>query len=63
MPLELVHTNLCGPTKTQSINGEKYFMLFVDDYSKMVWVSFLKHKSKAFECYKIFRKMDLRQRL
>ncbi|XP_059073266.1 uncharacterized protein LOC131874064 [Cryptomeria japonica] len=34
-PLQLVHTDLCGPTRTQSINGEKYFMLFVDDYTRM----------------------------
>lgn len=56
-PLELVHTDLCGPTKTQSLNGEEYFMLFVDDYTRMVWVTFLKYNSDAFERFKIFRKM------
>ncbi|XP_059072885.1 uncharacterized protein LOC131873719 [Cryptomeria japonica] len=56
-PLELVHTDLCGPMKTQSLNGEKYFMLFIDDYTRMVWVTFLKHKSEAFDRFKIFRKM------
>ena len=60
-PLELVHTDLCGPTKTTSLNGEKYFMLFIDDYSRMVWVTFLKHKSEAFERFKIFRKMVERE--
>lgn len=54
--LELVHTDLCGPTKTRSLNGEKYFMLFVDDYTRMVWVTFLRHKSEAFERFKVFRK-------
>ena len=45
-PLELVHTDLCGPTKIASLNGEKYFMLFIDDYSRMVWVTFLKTNQK-----------------
>ena len=36
-------------------------MLFIDDYSRMVWVIFLKHKSKAFERFKIFRKMVERE--
>lgn len=60
-PLQLGHTDLCGPTRTKSINGEKYFMLFVDDYTRMVWVTFLKHKSEAFERFKIFRKMVERE--
>ena len=56
-----MHTNLCGPTKTTSLNGEKYFMLFIDDYSRMVWVTFLKHKSKAFDHFKILKKMVERE--
>lgn len=32
---DLVHTDLCGPTKTRSIQGEKYFMLLIGDYSQM----------------------------
>jgi hypothetical protein len=30
-PLELIHTYLCGPTRTKSIYGEHYFMLIIDD--------------------------------
>jgi hypothetical protein len=41
-PLELIHIDICGPTRTQSLQGEKYFMLFIDDYSRMTWVTFLK---------------------
>ena len=44
-PLELVHTDLCGPTRTKSIQGEYYFILFIDDYTRMTWVCFLKEKS------------------
>lgn len=38
--LEIIHTDLCGPTKTKSIGGAHYFLLFVDDYSRMVFVYF-----------------------
>lgn len=56
-PLELVHTNLCGPTRTRALNGERYFMLLKDDFSRMTWVTFLQDKSQAFERFKVFNKM------
>ena len=42
--LELVHTNLCGPIDVQSYKGDKYFILFVDNYSRMMTVMFLREK-------------------
>jgi hypothetical protein len=30
-PLEIVHTNLCGPMRIKGLNGEKYFMVLVDE--------------------------------
>ncbi|KAA3481749.1 pleiotropic drug resistance protein 3-like [Gossypium australe] len=32
--LQLVHADVCGPMKTLSLNGSKYFILFIDDYSR-----------------------------
>ena len=46
--LELVHTDLCGPITPQSYYGAKYFILFVDNYSRMMTMTYLKKKSKAF---------------
>ena len=54
-PLELVHTDLCGPTITKSLQGESYFIIFIDDYTRMTWVSFRREKSKAFELFKVFK--------
>lgn len=54
-PLELVHTDLCGPMRTQSLSGDKYFMLFIDDFSRMTWVMFLRHKNEALENFKVFK--------
>ena len=39
--LELVHTNLCGPIEIQSYKGDRYIMLFVDDFSRMMTIIFL----------------------
>jgi hypothetical protein len=52
-----VHTNLVGPTTTKVLKGERYFMLLVDDYTRMTAVCFLKNKSEAFENFKIYKKM------
>ena len=43
--LELIHANLCGPMHTKSFTRKPYFFLFIDDYSYMSWVYFLKLKS------------------
>jgi hypothetical protein len=54
-PLELVHTDLCGPTRTKIMQGDNYFMLLIDDYTRMTWFAFLKKKSEAFENFKAFK--------
>jgi hypothetical protein len=52
-----VHTDLVGPTTTKGLKGERYFMLLVDDYTRMTAVFFLKNKSEAFENFKIYKEM------
>ena len=51
-PLEFIHTDLCGPVRKKDLDGELYFMLMIDDYTRMTTVSFLKKKFEAFECFK-----------
>ena len=50
--LEIVHTNLCGHIGIEIYSGEKLFILFVDDYSRMMTVMYLREKSEAFEKFK-----------
>ena len=45
----MIHADLCGPMKTPSLNGSRYFFLIVDDYKRVSWVYFLKEKAKAFQ--------------
>ncbi|KAM1470398.1 hypothetical protein ACFX11_041122 [Malus domestica] len=56
-PLELVHVDLCGPMQNDSLAGNKYFMLLVDDCTRMMWVYFLKYKSDALICFRKFKSM------
>ena len=53
--LELIHTDLCGPSPTVSKNGYRYYISFIDDYSIYTWIYPLKLKSEAFEVFKLFK--------
>jgi hypothetical protein len=43
-PLEMLHINLFGPITYISIDGNKYDLVIVDDYSHFIWVLFCKIK-------------------
>ncbi|KAL4379405.1 hypothetical protein GQ457_02G040510 [Hibiscus cannabinus] len=53
--LQLVHTNICGPHITLSLGGNKYFILFIDDFTRMKWGYFMKEKSEVFKVFKKFK--------
>ncbi|GKC37587.1 retrovirus-related pol polyprotein from transposon TNT 1-94 [Tanacetum coccineum] len=44
-----LHMDLCGPLRVQSINGKKYILVIVDDYSRFTWVKFLRSKDETPE--------------
>nr|GFB49880.1 retrovirus-related Pol polyprotein from transposon TNT 1-94 [Tanacetum cinerariifolium] len=46
-PLYLLHMDLCGSMCVQSINGNLYVLVVVDDYSRYTWVLFLRSKDEA----------------
>jgi transposase InsO family protein len=47
--------------RQEGIGKENYFMLIIDDYSKLTWVAFLKEKAEAFEKFKIFKALTKNQ--
>ena len=53
--LELIHSDLCGPMQSRSLGGCRYFMLFVDDYTKFTTVYFLKSKNEAANQFQHFK--------
>ncbi|CAL9012443.1 unnamed protein product [Prunus brigantina] len=56
-PLELIHSDICGPMQTITLGGNRYFLTFIDDHTRMCWVFFLQHKSQAFNIFKRFKNM------
>nr|GEW01401.1 hypothetical protein [Tanacetum cinerariifolium] len=48
-PLYLLHMDLCGPMRVESINGKLYVLVVVDDFSRYTWVLFLHSKDEASE--------------
>nr|GEZ10990.1 hypothetical protein [Tanacetum cinerariifolium] len=42
--LQLLHMDLCGPMRVASINGKRYVLVIVDDYSRYTWTHFLRHR-------------------
>ncbi|GJS10366.1 retrovirus-related pol polyprotein from transposon TNT 1-94 [Tanacetum coccineum] len=52
--LELLHMDLCGPMRVASINGKRYILVIVDDYSRYTWVYFLRSKDETPEIIKKF---------
>nr|GEZ57431.1 hypothetical protein [Tanacetum cinerariifolium] len=45
--LNTLHIDLCGPMRVQTINGKKYILVIVDDYSRFTWVKFLRSKDET----------------
>nr|GFA72969.1 retrovirus-related Pol polyprotein from transposon TNT 1-94 [Tanacetum cinerariifolium] len=57
--LYLLHMELCGSMRVASVNGKRYILVIVDDYSRFTWVRFLRSKDEAPEdiiiCIKKFQ--------
>ena len=50
--LELVHSDVGGPMKTESLGGARYFVTFIDEYSRCVTVYPITHKSEVLDKFK-----------
>ena len=47
--LGLIHFDISGPVPATSMNGSRYLLTFIDDFSRYTWVFFLKKKSEVCE--------------
>ena len=59
--LQLIHTDVAGPQRTQSLAGSRYYVIFIDDFSRMCWIFFMKHKSEVAGTFWKFKKMVEKQ--
>ncbi|GJS64963.1 retrovirus-related pol polyprotein from transposon TNT 1-94, partial [Tanacetum coccineum] len=55
--LNLLHMDLCGPMRIESINEKKYILIIIDDYTRYTWTYFLRTKDETLEVIKDFLKM------
>jgi Integrase core domain/GAG-pre-integrase domain len=53
-PFELIHSDVWGPAPTTSYNDFRYFVLFIDDFSRATWLYLLKSKSEVFQYFQEF---------
>ena len=53
-PFDIVHSDVWGISPIISHEGYKYFVTFIDDYSRYTWVYFLRKKSEVFSMFKLF---------
>ncbi|KAH9699143.1 retrovirus-related pol polyprotein from transposon RE2 [Citrus sinensis] len=54
-PLAILHTNLWRPATVVSIQGYKYYVSFVDDFTRFTWIFSLKTKDETLHVFKIFK--------
>jgi hypothetical protein len=47
--LNVAHSNVCGPMDVSTYGGNRYFITFVDEFSRMMWLYVIKAKSEALE--------------
>nr|GEV40243.1 retrotransposon protein, putative, Ty1-copia subclass [Tanacetum cinerariifolium] len=55
--LYLLHMVMCGPMRVESVNGKKYILVIVDDYSRFTWVKCLISNDEALDFIIMFLKM------
>ena len=55
--LELMHSDVWGPSPLTSLLGFNYYVIFIDDYSRFTWLFLLKHKNEVLSVFKHFKSM------
>lgn len=54
--LGLIHSDICGPMNTESLGGAKYFVTFIDDFSRYIQTTMLRQRSDVLTAFKNFKK-------
>ena len=55
-PFDLVFSDVWGPAPS-SVSRQNYYVSFIDDHTKFVWLYLLHHKSKVFQCFHDFQNL------
>ena len=53
--LEIIHSDVCGPIVSSSVSKYVYYVSFIDEFSRKIWIYFMKNKDEVFSTFKEFR--------
>lgn len=59
--LNVIYSNVCGPFDTPPLGGNMYFVSFVDDLSRKIWIYLIKTKSNVYKTFKEFNSLVEKQ--
>jgi hypothetical protein len=50
--LDLIHSDVVGPTQNVSLGGSRYFVSFIDDFMRHTWIYLIERKNEVFNCFR-----------
>ena len=56
-PFDLIHSDVWGPSPHNTMGGSRYFVIFIDDYTRFTWLYLMKNRSELPQIYFNFAKM------
>ena len=56
-PFNFIHYDIWGPTPVSTEGGSRYFVIFVNDFSRYTWIYLLHHRSELVSIYQTFHKI------
>ncbi|OWY95516.1 LOW QUALITY PROTEIN: Integrase, catalytic core protein [Phytophthora megakarya] len=57
--LSKVHSDICDPLPVTKVTGRRYFLIFIDDFSRSMFTYAIKNRSELHDCFEGFRKKAL----
>ena len=57
MILERIHTDMCGPFSVASTEKHRYYVIFVDEFSRKCWIFFMQKKDQTFSKFCEFKEL------
>ena len=54
VPLQVIHSDICGPMNVKTRHGKSYFITFIDDFTRFGYVYLISHKHEALSCFKSY---------